>query len=353
MILSAFGFKENGWELLELSPLQSVNLLVAKNASGKTRTIKALRRVTNFIQTSGPSKRKLSFEANLEFKDENLLDWRMSYSFRVKGGVVEKEELIVNKDTLIKRTASVAMYKSTKINPPSDKLVIHVRRDKDLFPEIEHLVTWAEGVTCVTCSDINPYTILEAVSFFNPYSFSDLVDALSVSEKKDVLKHAKELGYNIMQIRTVEATQGVKIVQLKEAYVPVEMDDMQLSNGMLRTLYILCFMAVIKRKTSLSMLLIDDLGEGLDYKRSIDLGTLVFNDCKKNNIQLITSSNDAFLMDAVDINYWHILRRNRNKISVINKCRNAELFRDFRMTGLSNFDLFSSDFIDCYLNDRK
>lgn len=50
MVLSSFGYKEPGWDLTELSPLKSVNLLVAKNATGKTRTIRALQNVTAFLQ---------------------------------------------------------------------------------------------------------------------------------------------------------------------------------------------------------------------------------------------------------------------------------------------------------------
>lgn len=37
-------------------------------------------------------------------------------------------------------------YKDETINPPSDKLVAQIRRDKDQFPEIEMLMLWAEGV---------------------------------------------------------------------------------------------------------------------------------------------------------------------------------------------------------------
>ena len=101
------------------------------------------------------------------------------------------------------------------------------------------------------------------------------------------------------------------------------------------------------------MLLIDDMGEGLDYRRSIDLGKMIFEDCEKNALQLIASSNDAFLMDVVDIANWQVLRRNGSKVRTINQVTHPDLFRDFRMTGLSNFDFFSSDFIDSHLNKQE
>lgn len=353
MILSSFGYKELGWELTELSPLKPVNLLVARNATGKTRTIRALQNVTSFMQMKDASMGIRSFEANLKFEDAKNPDWKMDYSFKLNNGVVEKEVLVVNGVTLIKRTKATAKYETTKINPPSEKLVVQIRRDKDLYPEIEQLMLWVEGVTSVSCSDINPFTIIGTGKYINPYNFSDLVDALSPAEMKKVLTTAKGLGYNIASIKTIEATKGIRLVQLKERSISNEMVDMQLSSGMLRTLYLLCFVSVIKHNKKLSMLLIDDMGEGLDYRRSIDLGKIIFEDCAQNGLQLVASSNDAFLMDVVDIANWQVLRRKGSKVSTINQTLNPGLFRKFRMTGLSNFDLFSSDFINSYLNREK
>ena len=353
MILSSFKYKEKGWELTELSPLQSVNLLVARNATGKTRTIRALQNVTSFMQMKEVFMGTRTFETTLKFENVRNLDGKMDYSFRINNGVVEKEELFVNGKMLIKRTKATAKYENQKINPPSEKLVVQIRRDKELYPEIELLMLWAEGVISVSCSDINPFTILSIGKFINPYNFSELVDALSPDEMKKVLATAKELGYSIASIKTIEATKDVRLVQLKERSISNEMVDMQLSSGMLRTLYLLCFVSVIKHNKKLSMLLIDDMGEGLDYRRSIDLGKVIFEDCQQSGLQLVVSSNDAFLMDVVDISNWQILRRKGNKVSSINQAMNPDMFRKFRMTGLSNFDLFSSDFIESYLNQKK
>ncbi len=353
MILSSFGYKEPDWELTELSPLKSANLLVARNATGKTRTIRALQNVTSFMQMKDTLWGVRTFEADLKFIDVNSADWKMDYNFKINDGIVEKELLTVNGVTLIKRNKATAKYENKIINPPSEKLVVQIRRDKDLYPEIEILMLWAEGVTSVSCSDINPLALPGMGKFINPYSFSELVEALSPTDIKKVLTTAKKLGYNIANIKTIEAMKGIRLVQIKEKSVSNEMVDMQLSSGMLRTLYLLCFVSVIKHNKKLSMLLIDDMGEGLDYRRSIDLGKIIFEDCEKNGLQLIAGSNDAFLMDVVDISNWQILRRKGSKISTINQTSNPDLFRNFRMTGLSNFDLFSSDFIDSYLNREK
>lgn len=352
MILSSFEYKEAGWELTRLSPLKLQNLLVASNATGKTRTIRALHNVTSFLLMKDTIFSTRSFESCLTFNKQEDPTWSMSYRLKLTDGVVEKEQFKVNGVSLITRTKTDAKYKSTKINPPADKLVVQIRRDQSQYPEIEQLMNWAEGVTYVYCSDINPYTIvlIGTAKFINPYSFSDLVDALSPAEMKNVLSKAKELGYHISSIHTINAFQDVKLVQLKERSITNEMVDVQLSSGMLRVLYLLCYLSVIKHNNKLSMLLIDDLGEGLDYRRSTCLGKILFNDCENCGFQLIASSNDSFLMDVVDISNWQVLRRNGGKVYTINQSNNQELFYKFKMTGLSNFDLFSSDFIDKYLS---
>lgn len=351
MILQSFSYKEPDWGLANLSPLTPVTLLVARNATGKTRSVRALQNVTSFLQMKDIPNR--TFTAEMEFADRTDTSWTMQYSFRVNEGVVEKETLAVCGKTLIKRTKVTAKYENEKITPPSDKLVVQIRRDRSLYPEIERLMQWTEGVTSVYCSDINPLTILGMGKSLNAYSLSDLVDLLSSSEQQTVQKYAKSLGYNISSLKTIEASRGLRLVQIKEKSVTNELVDMQLSNGMLRTLYLLCFASVIKHDKKLSMLLIDDFGEGLDYRRSVDLGKIIFDDCEKNGVQLIVSSNDAFLMDMVNIANWQVLVRKNSLVSAINPSTAPTLFKEFRMTGLSNFDLFSSDFIDNYLNKSK
>ncbi len=348
MILTSFEYKETGWELKDLAPLKPVNLFVGRNATGKTRSIRAIRNVAQFLQNND-FKTDKSFETELKFGSKEDKSWTMTYSFKITKDVVEKESLVVNGDILINRTKLTAKYKNTSVDPPSDKLIVQVRRDKSLYPDIEKLMEWAEGVVMVSCSGIsNSLGIAEIAS---RYSFSNLVDSLSEGEKKKVKSLAKTLGYNIADINVIEIGRDFRLVQIKENLVLLA--DTQLSNGMFRTLYLLCFIFFIKHDKKLSLLLIDDLGEGLDYRRSVDLGKMIFNDCKEYGLQLIASSNDAFLMDVVDIADWQVLSRNNGKVTSINSKNNPDLFRKFRMTGLSNFDFFSSDFIDNYLNEQQ
>jgi len=351
MILSSFSYKTTGWELTEMNALKLTNLLVGKNASGKTRTIRALQNVTNFLQMKSIFWSETSFKTKMTFIDSLIEGWKMFYSFEISNGKVTAEQMTVNGNVLIKRDAVRTMFLGETINPPTDKLVVQVRRDRDAYPDVEALMEWAEGVITVSCSNINPYTVNlgNAINSINPLPFSALVDALTKDEKKKAIENARRLGYEVVDMTSVKAPGEMKFVAVNERYLKDSLLDFQLSSGMMRVLYIVCFLEYVKRIDRHSLLLIDDLGEGLDYNRAALLGKKVFETCENEHMQMIASSNDSFMMDVVDISKWQIVRRNNSKLSVLNQTNTPMLFEQFRMTGLSNFDLFSSDFIDNFL----
>lgn len=352
MILSSFSYKTSGWELNDMNDLQLTNLLVGKNASGKTRTIRALQNVTNFLQMKPIVFGDTDFKTKLVFSDPQHTSRAMVYSFQITKGKVVTESLIVSGKQLIKRDTAKTVFMGTVINPPAEKLVVQVRRDQAAYPEVEALMEWAEGVIFISCSNINPFTVIlgNASTIVNPLPFSTLVDSLNYAEKKQVIAVAKRLGYEVVDISTVKANSEMKFVSVNERYVKSNVMDFQLSSGMMRVLYILCFLEYVKHTDKNSLLLIDDLGEGLDYNRATLLGRKVFESCEHNHLQMVASSNDSFMMDVVDISKWQILRRKNSKLTVINPTNTPKLFEAFRMTGLSNFDFFSSDFIETFID---
>jgi len=333
-----------------MTALKQANLLVGKNASGKTRVINALKSVASFMQMNNVGAFKDNdFQTTLSFSNPADEKWSMVYSFEIADNKVLNEKLTVSGTNILKRDGKSCVLKGESIHPPVDKLTVQVRRDQNAYPEIETLMQWAESVIVISCSNLNPFTSFSGLpDFINPLSLSDLVESLSATEKKAVIKLASELGYDIQDIAT-QAIGEIKVVYVKEKYVPEVIPSINLSSGMLRVLYLLCFINYMKHDHQYRLLLIDDLGEGLDYKRATLLGKIVFEDCAKENIQLISSSNDSFLMDVVDISSWQILRRNKTKVKALNETNSRDMFDYFRLTGLSNFDLFASDFIDNFL----
>lgn len=296
------------------------------------------------------------FAATLAFKgsDEDKFN-TLSYSFEIKNNLVVKELLVVDNTTIIKRTESKATLKKDEVFPPEHKLLTQVRRDKILFPHIEALMDWAERVTVISLSTMNPFTIGISKSLgINPIEFSELVNSFSSADKSLFIKEAESLGYKITDIRTARGLNDQSYVEVNERYAKQVVDESLLSNGMLRVLYLLAFIIKMKdNEKRLSLLLIDDLGEGLDYKKATDLCTKVFDACNKYKIQLIASSNDGFIMDVVDLSNWQVLQRKNSKVTALNNSNHPALFEEFYYTGLSNFDFFASDFINNFLHHKQ
>ena len=338
-----------------MNAIQAANLLVGKNASGKTRTIRALQNVTNFLQMKPIAFETTDFKTRLTFENGQNGNQKIVYAFEIGKGKVIAEQLTVNGNVLIKRTAEKTVFYGAPINPPTEKMVVQVRRDRAAYPEVEALMEWAEGVIAISCSNINPFTVIlgSTINIVNPLPFSTMVETLTTKEKKKVLETAKRLGYDVKDMTTVKSNSEMKFVAVNERYVKSAIMDFQLSSGMMRVLYILCFLEYMKHEAKHSLLLIDDLGEGLDYNRATLLGKRVFEACEDEHVQLMASSNDSFLMDVVDISKWQILRRKNSKLAALNQTNSPKLFDSFRMTGLSNFDLFASDYIDSFLTQNE
>ena len=157
--------------------------------------------------------------------------------------------------------------------------------------------------------------------------------------------HAKlnQIGYNFSKIYYEQ--KPIPALYLLEKDVNVELSHFQLSQGLSRSLSILIYLQYLISKQKPAIILIDDLCEGLDYERAIKLGKLIFEKCKNSNIQLVATTNDNFIMDVVDIKHWNVLTREGSIVTAMNYDTHPELFDDFRFTGLSNFDFFSSDYL--------
>lgn len=233
------------------------------------------------------------------------------------------------------------------INPPTDKLTLHVRRDIIQYPYFEKIITWAENVYGQRFNEIEADRGNKTNSFLSPIHKDDLftmVKSLPSESIQRIIEQAQNLDYHLEAIKTFKP-ERFKIVLFKEKGIKEPLFISSLSKGMCRAISLLIQMEYLSAQGKPSLWLIDDLGEGLDYDRTVKLGKLLFDFCHERGIQLLASSNDTFLMDIVDLQYWNILERKGEKVMPVNTTNSPDLFEDFKFTGLSNFDFFSSDYI--------
>ena len=274
----------------------------------------------------------------------------MVYNFVREDGTIISEQLdILNERIIIRRDDSSAIIDNESINPPQNKLVLNIRRDIQKYPEIEKIMTWANNVVTVSFTKFDPIFPIFSQSS-NPFELAKIVQELDDVSKKEFYNLVHEIGFELSSVKVLK---GAQIVLFKEKGVDTILLENDLSNGMLRSISVLLYMIYFKMTGYPALLLIDDLCEGLDYDHSVKLGRKIFEFCSSNDIQLIATSNDAFLMDIVDIDNWCVLRRNGSAIVPLCRYDNTELFDHFALTGLSNFDFFASDYIDTYLRDTS
>lgn len=356
MRLLSFEYITANWKLNQIQ-LQEVNLLVGKNAVGKSKTINSLANAISYILQVEDNKIESDFIASFIFEseEESIIYHFSCVNRKITSEVLGKITKEGKRTLLLERNNGVTLLHNAPINPPDDKLVLHVRRDTIQYPYFEKIISWAENVCGHRFNELEyagDYSTKSNISKADRNLY-EIVKSLSPESIQRVVNQANQLGYPIEQIVPFEHESGsFEVVIFHEKDIQQGLLYFQLSKGMFRTLYLLIYMEYLASIKKPSLLLVDDLCEGLDYDRSTQLGRMIYGFCLEHGIQLIASSNDSFLMDVVDLKYWNLLQRKGNEVEGINHITHPELFDDFEFTGLSNFDLFSSDYIARHLNRK-
>jgi predicted ATPase len=352
MKITAFEFKNNGWSLNRIS-FNDQNLIVGRNAVGKSMTLDALVLFSQFLR--GETNRTVSSHwCNAEFLNDD--DSRLYYSYTYNNGIIENETLLRDSELLLKRDREHAFIGEEEVNPPANKLCVQSQRDTTKNPEFESIMNWAEQLKGFSFSELSSTNSFRIPSMFNEKKdFSEMYEQIHQNEEKEnfIIEKMKELDYSIEKIDLMNISEKFNIVVLKENNVKVPLFSHLMSNGMLRVFYIFSYLAYISMEQGPKTLLVDDLGEGLDFSRSKKLSKIIFDYCVSHNIQLIVTSNDYFLMNTVGLNLWIILQRQGDITSTLSQNSHPEMFVKFKKMGLNNFDILGTNFIYKYLENSQ
>lgn len=354
MKLKTFSYKDADWSIENLQ-LDEVGLIVGKNATGKSRTLSIISKLVALlkqgISLEASTEWRVSFvtgegtEVNYHFISSDLGE-KVIYEEIVYGG----EIVFLRDEEQAKGSATIKNYLNDQEEvayPPTNKLVIHTVRDVRKFPFLEEIAFWAENTYSIDFGSIHPLTSMVGSNKDIATVIGELptqFEGLSQRRKEEVERGLKVLGYEVETIQVVNS-QGLHILYLKEENVEEKLIHFDVSQGMYRALVALTTFQRMLSLEQTTTLLIDDLCEGLDYARATKLGKLLYETALENNIQLIATSNDSFLMDVVDLKYWNVLIREGSEVRGINTHSHPKIFEEFKFTGLSNFDFFSSSYL--------
>lgn len=351
MLITSFDYHEYNWNLTNV-PFGDLNLIVGKNAVGKSKTLASLVQVAKVIK-GDISNVYLSHRCKLVFRLDEGDELEYEYSIG-NNKEIESEFLKKGDETILRRNGSEAWIRDDSVNPPTNKLCIQSWRDTEKYPEFEAIMRWAEQIKGFSFSNLSQPTSFLVPSMFNEQmELSSLFEHIDDEKKAFIIKEMRELDYEIEKIDPISLLDKLTIITFRESGVGMPLLSNIMSNGMLRVFCILSYLVYVSAEEGAKTLLIDDLGEGLDYSRSKKLSKIVFDYCEKHGIQLIVTSNDNFLMNAVDLKHWIILQRENEQVSAISEKTHPDIFLRFKRTGLNNFDIFATDFVSKYLKKQE
>jgi AAA domain, putative AbiEii toxin, Type IV TA system len=356
MRIKSFSYKEDSWEINNLN-LGSINLLVGQNGTGKSRTLSKIDRFVKIL-----TQQEKNFETEewiVEFvtSDNHILRYELK-TLKSKNEVV-KEVLFYDEEIILDRKRKDSSFKiRTNANsewetysPPARKLAISSINDIIKYPQTAKILNWAENSYGFEFSFSSKFVSFREELLNETGNVADLFDQLNKKQQSTVIENLNLLGFKIDDIEIKRFSNSGKpfflLIDERQLKYSIYHDD--LSQGMARTLSLIIYLEFLISRKNPATIVIDDFGEGLDYIRARELGKLAFQKCLNKKIQLIATTNDSFLMDAIDINNWNILKRDGKVVTSFNKQNHPELFENFKFTGLSNFDFFSSDYIDSHL----
>jgi AAA15 family ATPase/GTPase len=345
------------WELQDLE-LNNLNLIVGKNGTGKSRTLAAIETFVNILkethslgqytkEVTSMALIKVEFLNDKNEKVEYLIGrqlknnaWLLAEGFKINDVIIISRSFKTEESHL----KNYLTNEYDIINAPSNKLIVHTHRDTQKYPYFEEIIAWAETYKTFKFGDLGVGDNIAIMAKTAP----DYYAQISEAGQESILTTMQSIGYSLSEIKLHIVTNKFKLLLIKENNIDEPILYTELSQGMFRALSTIIYIENLIDRNESGLLLIDDFCEGLDYERATKLGKYVFERCENSQIQLVVTSNDSFLMKVVDISRWNILQREGSIVTALSEKNNAAMFRAFRFTPLSNFDLFSSDFIAQY-----
>jgi len=343
--------------------INQINLIVGKNATGKTNTINAIRTIADLI--SGDKKLSSlvynTFKYDLLFEDnfEDLL-----YTLDVKKGEVVQEILKIGKVEKLNRAKGELFYEleNKNLSFQTDKDILAIsRRDSKQQPFFESIYNWGKTLNHYKFGGLlGKETFLKEINSADSDKELNLKDTNKVtgvlikgqSQFKDtfisaIIEDMHKIGY---PLKTID-TRNLKYLPLNILGLAVQENDLddytdqdEMSQGMFRALSLIIQLNYSLFTNNPSCILIDDIGEGLDFERSKSLIELIIAKSEKSSVQVLMTTNDRFVMNKIPLQYWSLIKREKHKSIFYNYQNSKDTFDEFSLTGLNNFEFFSSDF---------
>ncbi|MBE9185453.1 ATP-binding protein [Microcoleus sp. LEGE 07076] len=362
--------------------LSQVNLIVGKNASGKSRIVKSIHLLSQLL--SDDNIEAHNDEWHLYF-DIDRPESKTEYILKIEKGLVVQEKLIMygegNEPLLLERDRSgegtifaKELNQKIRFQTPKAELAAIRRRDSIQHPFLEKLYQWSNSLRFYEFGTQLGKNFMTLMSYptiklsdnkRELKSYNSVVSIFQVGKQQigdefiqAIISDMKKIGYNLSEIGTKvpSAIEGEislddnidnlpEFIYVKEESLEFVTEQSEISQGMFRALSLLIQINYSLLTTKPSCIVIDDIGEGLDYQRSSAIIKILIEKAKQGLFQLIMTTNDEFIMNGVPIEYWSVIERNSASVKLHNIYNSHDKIEEFKFIGLNNFDLFTSEFL--------
>lgn len=355
------------WRLETLSFGQRM-LIVGRNTAGKSRSLSVTAGLARSLIGAQPPGLSGKYVVTFDFDGRNY-----TYELEYRESEVVHERIVIDDiEHLVRGTGGIGKIVAEKVGKgdlidfqvPTNTLAAVARRDAIQHSFVEPLFEWAtslryyqfggmaQGALAIfgpmgqqlDDRDQNAVVAIfkEGVKLFkDPFVESIKKDLAAVDYEVDSVTLAPPISLRF-------APGGPQPVSLnvKEKGLAGITDQIGMSAGMYRVLALLIHVNFAQFKGSASSVLIDDIGEGLDFDRSCRLIELLRAKAAEYKFQLVMSTNDKFVMNHVPLDEWTVLHRSGSVVHVRNQENSRVAFDDFKFTGLSNFSFFEMNAVE-------
>ncbi|MFY7830109.1 MAG: AAA family ATPase [Flectobacillus sp.] len=344
---------------------QKINLIVGKNATGKSKTINVIRQLSDLLSGDVKLSQLMYNTSSYDLLfDDNGKD--VSYVLEFEEGKVKQEVLQINGVVKLQRNSHTGTMFYEKANTDlefqmeEDKLAVS-RVDNIQQPFFEPLQNWGKSLNHYRFGgQLGKNSLLRDKNAIKEDKEVDLKDSDDVTEifikgenqfgeefTNRIIEDMSKIAYHISTI-SVDILKFFPLpafgIGVKESDIEDITDQKEMSQGMFRALSLLVQLNFSLLSKTPSCILIDDIGEGLDYERSKSLIDLIIEKVKGSSVQVIMTTNDRFVMNNIPLEYWSVIHRVPKKSLFYNYQNSKEIFDDFKYSGLSNFDFLRTEF---------
>lgn len=371
----------NEWRI-DGCQLGNINLIVGKNASGKSRIVRVIYLLSELLCDGGKLGNRPTRKDEWHLLFDKDSEHQTEYFITIENGYITQEKLKIGEKIFLQRdkTGEGRIYakeldKDIRFQTPTTELAVVKRRDTIQHPFLEDIYKWSSSLRFYefgtqlgknTIATLPPTT--ELLKAKTDAKDCDHVVGIFVLGKREhseftqrIIDDMNRIGYQITKIETKvpsffksnisplensdeDSDNLPKFLYVQEDGLKSVTEQSEISQGMFRALSLFIQINYAILSDQPSCIIIDDIGEGLDFQRSSAIIKLLIEKAKTGLVQLIMTTNDENIMNGVPLEYWSVIERQPGVAKLHNYSNSPEQFEQFKHIGLNNFDFFASEF---------